>query len=171
MLVYILIGFGAFALILVLLSLFFDYRIRAFEGFDSVDPTAFKAKITPGGNAESSSLHPGGAFDPATEKIVESAALPAMSTLEAEANWGKMTSEVCYRSDIGESLKPTRNYLQRTNNYQRSHPDDCSAPNHEFVGTFYKPFDGVGDTPASGTNFPLSTAGCPTGAEVTGWTV
>lgn len=170
MLVYIMIGFGAFALTLVLLSLFYDYRMRAFEGFDNVDPAAFKSTVTPGAADEPSKLVPAPANSPSVEKLVESAALPAMSTSEAEANWGKMTSEVCYRSDIGESLKPTRNYLQRTNNYRRSHPDDCSAPNHEFIGTFYKPFDGVGRTPASGANYPPSTAGCPTSAEVTGYT-
>jgi hypothetical protein len=77
-----------------------------------------------------------------------------MSEAQAVGNWGKMTSEVCFRSDIGESLKKTRNYLQRTNNYQHLHPDSCSAPNHEFIGTFYTPFDGVGRYPSPGTNLP-----------------
>lgn len=129
------------------------------EGFVdlNVSPSLFVAKVAPGGADEASDLTPGGAYDPTTEKIIESAALPTMSVGEAESNWGRMTSQACYKKDIGESLKLTRNYLQRTNNYARAHPDSCSAPNHEFVGTFYKPFDGVGRTPSCGTDYPPST--------------
>jgi hypothetical protein len=127
----------------------FIFRMRimypAEEGFSA--PVAGDAKITPTGQDEMSGLQPAAAGDPSTEKLVASAALPAMSESEARANWGAMTSERCYRSDIGESLKQTRNYAQRTNNYARTHPDDCSAPNHEFIGTFYTPFEGVGRYP------------------------
>jgi hypothetical protein len=55
-----------------------------------------------------------------------------------------MSTERCFESDAGEPLKPTRNYAQRTNNYRRSHPDDCSAPYQELIGTFYAPATGVG---------------------------
>jgi hypothetical protein len=89
-----------------------------------------------------------------TEKLIASDRLIPMSAEEADGYWGKMTSERCYRSDMGEALKPTRNFLQRTNNYPRSHPDSCSAPNHEFIGTFYKPHEGVGATPATGLPYP-----------------
>lgn len=124
------------------------------EGFDAVPDTYFQPTVTPGGNEEASTLHPNAAMNPLTEKL---ASTPTMPLEEAQANWGRMTSEQCYRSDIGESLKKTRNYLQRTNNYARSHPDDCSAPRHEFVGTFYTPFEGVGSNPASGGKYPAST--------------
>ena len=30
-------------------------------------------------------------------------------------------------------------YVQRTNNYRREYPDNCSAPLNEFVGAVYKP--------------------------------
>ncbi len=90
----------------------------------------------------------------ATEKLLTSDRLIPMTADEADAAWGKFTSERCYRTDMGEVLKPTRNFLQRTNNYPRSHPDSCSAPNHEFVGTFYRPHEGVGATPASGLPYP-----------------
>lgn len=88
------------------------------------------------------------------EKLLLSERLVPMTAEEADQNWGKLTSERCYRSDMGEVLKPTRNFLQRTNNYQRSHPDSCSAPNHEMIGTFYRPHEGVGATPASGLPYP-----------------
>ncbi len=90
----------------------------------------------------------------ATEKLLTSDRLIPQSAEEADQNWGKLTSERCYRTDMGEVLKPTRNFLQRTNNYRRSHPDSCSAPNHEMIGTFYRPHEGVGATPASGLPYP-----------------
>jgi hypothetical protein len=89
-----------------------------------------------------------------TEKLLASDRLIPMAAEEADGAWGKLTSERCYRSDMGEVLKPTRNFLQRTNNYPRSHPDSCSAPNHEFIGTFYRPHEGVGATPATGLPYP-----------------
>lgn len=136
---------------------YYMYKVEGFAGGLNVSPSLFVPSVAPGGYDEGSSLSPGAAMNPITEKIIESPALPPMSIPEAESNFGKMTSERCFRTDIGESLKKTRNFLQRTNNYQRKHPDDCSAPNHEFVGTFYNPFDGVGRTPATGTAYPPST--------------
>ena len=95
-----------------------------------------------------------------TEKLIASDRLIPMSAEEADGAWGKLTSERCYRSDMGEVLKQTGNFLQRTNNYPRSHPDSCSAPNHEFIGTFYKPHEGVGATPATGLPLPKGALGC-----------
>lgn len=92
-----------------------------------------------------------------TEKLIASETLIPFTEEEAVANWSRMTSEKCFKVDMGEKLKPVSSYLQRTNNYQRTHPDSCSAPNHEFVGTFYRPRDGIGATPASGLPLPLTT--------------
>jgi hypothetical protein len=96
-----------------------------------------------------------------TEKLLASDRLVPQTAEEADQNWSKLTSERCYRSDMGEALKPTRNFLQRTNNYQRSHPDSCSAPNHEFIGTFYRPHEGVGATPKTGLPYPRGATGTP----------
>lgn len=148
-------GFGVAAVVLILFSLYSGYLRK--EGFLNVPNSLFVPKVTPGGTDEASVLRPGAATN--NEKLLDT--LPAMGVEEAQQNWAQMTSERCYRTDIGESLKPTRNFLQRTNNYKREHPDSCSAPNHEFVGTFYTPFDGVGRTPATGTNYPPSTQKCP----------
>ena len=155
MLLQLLFGFGVSAVVLAMFSLYSGY-LRT-EGFLNVPNSLFVSNVTPGGTDESSVLSPGSAMN--GEKLLET--LPAMSNEEAERNWAQMTSERCYRSDIGESLKKTRNLLQRTNNYKREHPDSCSAPNHEFVGTFYTPFEGVGRNPAMGTNYPPSTQACP----------
>lgn len=91
------------------------------------------------------------------EKLLTSEALHPFSQADGMENWSRMTSEKCLRVDAGEILKPVGNYLQRTNNYKRTHPDDCSAPNHEFIGTFYKPHEGVGASPTSGLPLPPST--------------
>jgi hypothetical protein len=158
-------GILLFGVAFVLLYFYSAYVRRAFgkEGFLNVPASLFVPQVTPGGADEKSVLTPGTAYNQGTEKLVESAALPAMSIAEANANWGEMTSERCYRTDIGESLKKTRNFLQRTNNYTRQHPDSCSAYYHEMIGTFYKPFDGVGRTPTVGDNYPPSTAPCAGG--------
>ena len=100
---------------LVVGYLYFQYRQEGFADLN-VSPSLFKAAVAPGGAEEESSLSPGGANDPNTEKIIQSPGLPAMSVGEAESNWGRMTSQTCYKTDIGEALKLTRNYLQRTNN-------------------------------------------------------
>jgi hypothetical protein len=135
----------------VVLQAFRDYRRAATEGFASATgATTTTAQVV--GREEP--LQGAAVGDVNTEKLVASATLVPMTAQEANDAWGTMTSERCYRSDVGEPLKKTRNFLQRTNNYPRSHPDSCSAPNHEFVGTFYKPHEGVGATPATGQPMP-----------------
>lgn len=155
---------GVFVGLLVFLAFYSDYKfyilssIKRFvnkEGFDTESGSG--PEFQPGGTEETSRLSPGTAFAVETEKLVVGERLTPFSEPEAVANWDRMTSEKCYRVDMGESLKKVGNYLQRTNNYQRSHPDDCSAPNHEFVGTFYKPHEGVGATPKTGLPLPAST--------------
>jgi len=49
------------------------------------------------------------------------------------------TSQRCFESDFQEQSNKVGSYVQRTNNYKRAGPDSCSAPNHEFVGSFYEP--------------------------------
>jgi len=153
-------GFALFGVALGLFYLYSTYLRRSTEGFHDIPNSLFVPKVAPGGFEMASPLSPGPANNELTEKLVASPQLPALSLSDAQGNWAEMTSERCFRSDKGEALKKTQNYLQRTNNYQHEHPDDCSAPNHEFVGTFYAPFDGVGKTPESGTKMPPSTQRC-----------
>jgi hypothetical protein len=158
MLVYIALGFAAFVVATVALAFYTYYEQERREAFENVPHDIFRAKVTPGGEAEDTRLNPGPAFT--GERLLADGTVPAMKNSEALSNWGRKTSENCYRSDIGESLKKTRNFLQRTNNYSRTHPDSCSAPLHEFVGTFYTPTDGVGNMPKKGTHMPPSTEYC-----------
>lgn len=130
-----------------------DYLKDMFDTEGFQNPWGSLGQIPEG--REEADLAP--AMSVSTEKLIASDCLVPMTEAEAVGNWSRMTSEKCFRTDMGEQLKPVRNYLQRTNNYERSHPDSCSAPNHEFVGTFYRPHEGIGSTPASGLPFPAST--------------
>jgi hypothetical protein len=159
MLELIAIGIVLYGVLMIVYVYYHDYVLLkpSKEAFaNPVPESAFRAKVTPGGNDAPTVLAPAPAMDPLTETLLASSQLPAFGNQEAMANFGMFTSERCYRADKGEVLKKTRNYLQRTNNYRRTHPDSCSAPNHEFVGTFYGPSDGIGSTPETGTNIPLS---------------
>jgi hypothetical protein len=160
-------SFLVFGIALVGLSNLNKFRLH--EGFQAAEDLAndrfwFKdwkyetsKEKMPEGIPAKDSLSPGDAFSVSTEKLL-SPMLQPLGVLEAEAGWDKTTSQVCYQTDAGEVLKKTRNYLQRTNNYPRKYPDSCSAPFHEFIGTFYAPATGgIGQTPASGTNYPRRT--------------
>ncbi len=144
---------------LVLVALFGDYKFYALEPFLAREcqdtkwmPTASGRNAgIPTGTEEREGATLG---LEGNEKLLVSQRLVSMTPEESQENWGRMTSEKCFRYDMGEPLKKTRNFLQRTNNYSRSHPDSCSAPNHEFIGTFYRPHEGVGATPASGMPLP-----------------
>jgi hypothetical protein len=143
---------------LVLLALFGEYKFVALEPFMAREcqdtawiPTASGKNPTETPVGREEMIAESAKFD---GKILVSDRLIALTPEESQDYWGRMTSERCFRSDMGEPLKKTRNFLQRTNNYSRSHPDSCSAPNHEFIGTFYRPHEGVGATPETGQQMP-----------------
>lgn len=155
-LVFVLVG------LITLLILLGEYKFIALRPF--MTPTRTHEGFEDSGIPTASGPHPEQVPEGVEESLQgapkDSGLLLASETLipqtveESSSNWGRMTSERCFRSDVGEPLKKTRNFLQRTNNYSRTHPDDCSAPNHEMVGTFYRPHDGVGATPKTGMPLP-----------------
>lgn len=51
---------------------------------------------------------------------------------------GCLTARCCPETDFESRTNLTGNYLQRTNNYKRSYPDNCTGPLHEFTTAFYK---------------------------------
>jgi hypothetical protein len=143
--------------LLVLLGLLGEYKfiVLGREGFMAKVPAP--SVVTPLEPVENEEPLLGASLD--LSLPLTSDRLIAQTVEESSENWGRMTSEKCFRYDMGEPLTKTRNYLQRTNNYSRSHPDSCSAPNHEFVGTFYRPHEGVGATPATGLPLPAGATG------------
>jgi len=140
-----------FILLAVIVAVYITYNYYKFhtEGFYSAGTTELPHPVAYDDGRQTAGI----AMSEISEKLLSS---NIMNIADSLTNFGKLTSQKCFKSDKGETLKLTRNYLQRTNNYIHSHPDSCSAPNHELIGTFYTPNDGVGNTPKSGTNFPAS---------------
>lgn len=50
-----------------------------------------------------------------------------------------LKASCCAETDFEWRTNLTGNYLQRTNNYKREFPDNCSGPLHELTLAFYKP--------------------------------
>jgi len=74
------------------------------------------------------------------------------NALTVESGLGYLTAASCYVQDRTNALQLGGQYVQRTNNYQRDYPDNCSAPMTEFVDSMYKPRNGVGLTvPCAGS--------------------
>jgi hypothetical protein len=60
-------------------------------------------------------------------------------------------SQSCAGVDGARQLELGGQYVQRTNNYARTYPDNCSAPRSDFVGSVYSP-PAIGQTvPCNGT--------------------
>ena len=132
-----------------------EYGMSKREGFElwkEIPRTPFLETQTPVGHADSTVLSPG-----SSSASYLALTIPPMDTEQARARFGGITSQICFAQDASEPLKPVHNYLQRTNNYKRDHPDSCSAPNHELIGTFYLPENAVQTTPPTGLAFPPST--------------
>lgn len=51
---------------------------------------------------------------------------------------GNLGAASCAAIDQSRDLELGGQYVQRTNNYRRQYPDNCSAPLTEFVGSVYK---------------------------------
>lgn len=51
---------------------------------------------------------------------------------------GCLKAACCNETDFEARTNLTGNYLQRTNNYKREYPDNCTGPLHEFTMSFYK---------------------------------
>ncbi len=51
---------------------------------------------------------------------------------------GCLTAGCCNETDFEARTNLTGNYLQRTNNYKREYPDNCTGPLHDFTMAFYK---------------------------------
>lgn len=159
MLVDLALGFLLYGIVMILYIYYkwFEEGKDGFRGYEGFESNRKVATITPGNNDSKTSLSPAAAMNINSEMIIQNTNIRPLSQEVALQNWSNMTSETCFKKDVGESLKLVGNYLQRTNNYMRSNPDDCSAPNHEFVGTFYDSSAGIGQTPPSGERMPTST--------------
>jgi hypothetical protein len=63
-----------------------------------------------------------------------------------------LTSAVsCSKADAARQGELGGQYVQRTNNYKRDYPDNCSAPLSEFVGSVYQPLAVGSSVPCDGS--------------------
>ena len=72
--------------------------------------------------------------------------LPLADMLAVQSGLTGMDASRCASADKARELELDGQYVQRTNNYKRDYPDNCSAPLSELVTSVYKPKDGVGLT-------------------------
>lgn len=70
--------------------------------------------------------------------------LPLADMLATQTGLTGMDAEGCASVDKAREMELDGQYIQRTNNYKRDYPDNCSSPLSELVGSVYKPKDGVG---------------------------
>jgi hypothetical protein len=70
--------------------------------------------------------------------------LPLADILAPATSLTRTTALACANEDRSRQTELGGQYVQRTNNYRREYPDNCSAPRSEFVGAIYAPKDGVG---------------------------
>ena len=76
---------------------------------------------------------------------------PLSDFLQVKSGLTPYAAGSCFNGDQATSLEPGGQYVQRTNNYRRDYPDNCSAPLSEFVGSVYAPKSG-----AVGTTVPCA---------------
>jgi hypothetical protein len=57
----------------------------------------------------------------------------------------------CASSDTARQGELGGQYVQRTNNYKRDYPDNCSAPRSEFAGSVYQPVALGASVPCDGS--------------------
>jgi hypothetical protein len=72
--------------------------------------------------------------------------LPLADMIAVQTKLSGLDARGCADIDRPRSMELGGQYVQRTNNYKRDYPDNCSAPLSELVGAIYKPADGVGLT-------------------------
>jgi hypothetical protein len=79
--------------------------------------------------------------------------LPLADMLGVQSGLSGLDARGCAATDRTRELELDGQYVQRTNNYRRDYPDNCSAPLSELVTSVYKPKDGVGMTVPCGGQF------------------
>lgn len=95
-------------------------------------------------------------------KDLESADMPAIAdinngpllrdTMKVKTGLSGLGADACASQDRAREMEMGGQYVQRTNNYKRDYPDNCSAAITEFVDSIYEPRDGVGLTvPCAGS--------------------
>ncbi len=67
----------------------------------------------------------------------EQALLKDFIRVKAKTGVSNLSAKGCADSDQSRQQELGGQYVQRTNNYRRDNPDNCSAPLTDFVGSIY----------------------------------
>jgi len=67
----------------------------------------------------------------------EQALLKDFIRVKAKTGVSNLSAKGCADSDQSRQQELGGQYVQRTNNYRRDNPDNCSAPLSDFVGSIY----------------------------------
>ena len=67
----------------------------------------------------------------------EQALLKDFIRVKAKTGVSNLSAKGCADSDQSRQQELGGQYVQRTNNYRRDNPDNCSAPFTDFVGSIY----------------------------------
>ncbi len=136
------------ALMLVALTALYAMEMRRLHG-----PTLRGVEsFTSGGGDGSKDLE--GADMPAIADINNGPLLRDM--MKVKTGLSGLSASACDAQDRSREMEMGGQYAQRTNNYRRDYPDNCSAAITEFIDSIYEPRDGVGLTvPCAGScGFP-----------------
>ncbi len=109
-------------------------KMNAYEGYaDYIDGAKQEDRLgVPAGNPDLADIRQG---------------LPLSDFLQTQTGLTPYSAGGCAGDDHATGLERGGQYVQRTNNYRRDYPDNCSAPLSEFVGSVYAPKKGgVGTT-------------------------
>jgi len=68
--------------------------------------------------------------------------LPLSDFLPVHIGLSGLSAGDCAATDSTRQTELGGQYVQRTNNYRREYPDNCSAPLSDFVGGVYQPKKG-----------------------------
>lgn len=123
------------ALLILILVAFFITQLKGLtkEGF--VSYLLAPSQKIPGGGIE-------GVMDDRLQDFPNGQQVLLDRTLDV--GLGNLGAAGCAAIDQSRELELDGQYVQRTNNYRRQYPDNCSAPLTEFVGSVYKEKRDVG---------------------------
>jgi hypothetical protein len=128
------------AIILIALTWMYSRQMSQLQGVESYADYI---------SAQPTSQGPDGAGDGIGPELAQfGQGLPLSDFLTPKERMGvsNYDAEGCAGVDKARQLELGGQYVQRTNNYRHTYPDNCSSPLSDFVGSIYKPVDAVGET-------------------------
>ena len=89
-------------------------------------------------------------FLPHAEAFPEGPQVLLKDFMKVKTGLTSMSSMSCAEADKTRQTEVGGQYVQRTNNYRRDYPDNCSASRSEFVGSVYEPVAVGASVPCDG---------------------